>query len=176
MKFNFKILVRLTWEWSFFGFIILPGKLCLIINYNNDRKRLLRVFFVDWATLGRGKFDLRANAPCPAAISRRLAKEGILDMARGNVHFQQHAWGYFAFKPFLRCSDDGSLPLVEKICDSMWFRVANRLRVGKVRTAGCFSALPLLLIIKRVDFQKSPLSDIIWRGAKVDLSRLRRSR
>ena len=90
-------------------------------------------------------------------------------MARGNVHFQQHAWGYFAFKPFLRCSDDGSLPLVEKICNSMGFRVANRLRVGKVRTAGCFSALPLLRIMKRVDFQKSPLSDIIWRGAKVDM-------
>ena len=51
----------------------------------------------------------------------------------------------------------------------MGFRVANRLRVGKVRTAGCFSALPLLRIMKRVDFQKSPLSDIIWRGAKVDM-------
>ena len=34
-------------------------------------------------------------------------------MAQGNVHFQQHAWGYFAFKHFLRCSDDGSLPLVD---------------------------------------------------------------
>ena len=39
-------------------------------------------------------------------------KEGILDMAQGNVHFQQHAWGYYAFKHFVMCSDDGSLPLV----------------------------------------------------------------
>ena len=53
-------------------------------------------------------------------FSQRLEKEGILDpVARGNVHFQQHAWRYFAFKPLLRCSDDRSLPLVEKICDSI---------------------------------------------------------
>ena len=71
-------------------------------------------------------------------------------MARGNVHFQQHAWGYFVFKRLLRCSDDRSLPLVEKICDSMGFRAANRLRVDKVGPAGCFSVLPLLRIMKRV--------------------------
>ena len=35
-------------------------------------------------------------------------------MSRGNVHFQRHARGYFAFKRLLRCSDDKSLPLVEK--------------------------------------------------------------
>ena len=35
---------------------------------------------------------------------RSLEKEGILDMARGNVYFQQHAWGYFAFKHLLQCS------------------------------------------------------------------------
>ena len=40
-------------------------------------------FFVDWATIGRGKFDLGANAPCPGAVSHRLEKDGILDMARG---------------------------------------------------------------------------------------------
>ena len=34
-------------------------------------------------------------------------------MARGNVHFQQHAWGYFALTRLLRCSDDRSLPLVD---------------------------------------------------------------
>ena len=68
-----------------------------------------------------------------------------------NVHFQQrHAWGYFAFKHFLRSSDDGSLPLVEKICDLMGFRAANRLRVDKVQNASCFSVLPLLPIMKRV--------------------------
>ena len=71
-------------------------------------------------------------------------------MARGNVHFQQHESEYFAFKRLLRCSDDRSLPLVEKICDSMGFWAANRLRVDKVRTAGCFTVLPLLRIIKRV--------------------------
>ena len=73
-------------------------------------------------------------------------------MTQGNVHFQQrHAWGYFAFKHFLRSSDDdGSLPLVEKICDLMGFRAANHLRVDKVQTARCFSMLPLLPIMKRV--------------------------
>ena len=86
-------------------------------------------------------------------FSQRLEKEGILDpgiLARGNVHFQQHAWRYLALKRLLRFSDDRSLPLVEKICDSMGFRAANRLRVDKVRIPGCFSALPLLRIMKRV--------------------------
>ena len=32
----------------------------------------------------------------------------------------------------------------------MGFQAANRLRVDKVRTAGCFSVLPLLRIMKRV--------------------------
>ena len=45
-------------------------------------------------------------------------------MARGNVRFQRHARGYFAFKRLLRCRDDRGLPLVEKICDSMGFRAA----------------------------------------------------
>ena len=39
-------------------------------------------------------------------------------MARENAHFQQHVWGYFPFKRLLRCSDDRTLPLVQKIC---WF-------------------------------------------------------
>ena len=40
-------------------------------------------------TLGRGKFDLGPIAmPCAVAISQCLEKEGILDMARGNVYFQ----------------------------------------------------------------------------------------
>ena len=86
----------------------------------------------------------------PVAVSQSLEKEGILDMAQGNVHFQQHAWGYFALKHFLQCSDDGSLPLVEKIWDLMGFRAANRLRVDKVHTASCFPVLPLLPIMKRV--------------------------
>ena len=60
-------------------------------------------------------------------------------MARGNVHFQQQVWGYFAFKGLLQCSDGRSLPLVEKICDSMGFWAANHLQVNKVRTASCFS-------------------------------------
>ena len=69
-------------------------------------------------------------------------------------HFQQHAWGYFAFKRLLPCSDDESLPLVEKLCDSMGFRAANRLRADKVRTAGCFPVQPLLRIMKRVTGDK----------------------
>ena len=67
----------------------------------------------------------------------------------GIAHFQQHAWGYFTCKCLLWCSDDRSLPLVEKICDSMGFRATNHLQVDKVWTAGCFSVLPLLRIIKR---------------------------
>ena len=81
-------------------------------------------------------------------------------MTQGNVHFQQrHAWGYFAFKHFLRSSDDGSLPLVEKICDLMGFRAANRLRVDKVQTASCFSVLPLLPIMKRVTGKTTKLTN-----------------
>ena len=94
----------------------------------------MMLYVIDWTTLGRGKFD----APCPVAVSQCPEKEGILDMARGNVHFQQHAWGYFAFKRLLPCNDDRSLPLVEKICDSMGFRAANRLRVDKVRQPAVF--------------------------------------
>ena len=60
-------------------------------------------------------------------------------MARGNVHFQQQVGGYFAFKCLLQCSDGRSLPLVEKICDSMGFWAANHLQVNKVQTASCFS-------------------------------------
>ena len=84
--------------------------------------------WIDWTTRSRGKF----NAPCRVAVSQCPEKEGILDMARGNVHFQQHAWGYFAFKRLLWCSDDGSLPLLKKICDSMGFRAANPLRVDYI--------------------------------------------
>ena len=47
-------------------------------------------------------------------------------------------------------SDDGSLPLVKKICDSMVFLAANCFRVLKVPTPSCFSVLPLLPIMKRV--------------------------
>ena len=71
-------------------------------------------------------------------------------MARGNVHFWQLAWGYFVSKRLMRCSDDRSLPLVEKICDWMGFRAANCLRVDTVWTAGCFSVMPLARIMKRV--------------------------
>ena len=49
---------------------------------------------------------------------------------------------------------DGSLPLDEKLCDSMGFRASNRLRVDKVRTAGCFSVLPLLRIMNYSFYRK----------------------
>ena len=35
------------------------------------------VFFVDWATLGRGKFDLGANAPCPGAVFHSVWRKKI---------------------------------------------------------------------------------------------------
>ena len=54
------------------------------------------------------------------AVSQCPETEGILDMARGNVPVT-----CVAFKRLLRCSDDRSLPLVEKICDSMGFRAAR---------------------------------------------------
>ena len=68
-------------------------------------------------------------------------------MVPENAHYQQHGCGYFPFKSLLRCSDDSSLPLVEKIRNSMGFWATNRLRVDKVWTAGCFSVQPLLRII-----------------------------
>ena len=135
---------------------VLPVKIInppkeLSFSHENALKILkLNLNWFDWATLGPWTFDLEATAPCTAPASQGLEKEGILDMAQGNVHFQQHVWEYFPFKHLLRYSDDGSLPLVEKICDSMGFRAANRVWVDKVQTASCFSVLPLLPIVKRV--------------------------
>ena len=83
-------------------------------------------------------------------ISQSLEKEGILDMARGNAHFQQHAQGYIAFKRLLCCSDDRNLPLVEKVCDSMGFRDANRLRVVGPERQLLFCAASRLRIMKKV--------------------------
>ena len=59
----------------------------------------------------------------PPSVEGNLTSESAprVDTARGNDHFQQHAWRYFALKRLLKCSDDRSLPLVEKICDSMGF-------------------------------------------------------
>ena len=68
-------------------------------------------------------------------------------MARGNVHFQQHAWGYFSFKRFF-ASGRKNLQF-----DGFNFRSANRLRVDKVRPAGCFSVLPLLTKTKTYDLR-----------------------
>ena len=105
------------------------------------------LYVIDWTTLGRGKFD----APCPVAVSQCPEKESILDMARGNVHFQQHAWGYFAFKRLLPCNDDRSLPLVEKNdlrLDGFSGSKPPSSRQGQ--TAACFLVLPLLRIMKRV--------------------------
>ena len=98
----------------------------------------------------RNKRRARTNALRPLSKSQYLVKEGILDMARENAHFQQHEWRYFAFKHLLRYSDDRILPLVEKICEMMLFGAANRLRVDKVRTFSCFSVHPLLRIVKGV--------------------------
>ena len=102
--------------------------------------------WIDWTTRGRGKF----NAPCPVAASQCPEKEGILDMARGNVHFQQHAWGYFAFKRLLRCSDDRSLPLLKKNLRFDGFSGCKPLSSRRGQTACCFSMLPLLRTMKRV--------------------------
>ena len=121
-------------------------------NPNNDRKRLLRGYLCCLSHPRSREIWPRSQRPVSRCrFSQRLEKEGILDpVARGNVHFQQHAWRYFALKRSLRCSDDRSLLLVKKICDSMGFRVANRLRVDKVRIPGCFSVLHLLRIMKKV--------------------------
>ena len=58
--------------------------------------------------------------------------------------------GIFCFKHLLSCSDDKTLPLVEKICNSMGFQGTNSLPVNKVRTTGCVSVQPLLCIMKVV--------------------------
>ena len=92
----------------------------------------------------------RANALCPLSKSKRPAKEGILDMTRESAHLQQHAWGYFTFKRLMKCRDDRTLPLVEKICDSMGFRAANRLRVDKVRTCRLFFCAAFTLVLRVV--------------------------
>ena len=47
-------------------------------NFKIDKIRITTgnvrcgVFFVDWATLGWGKFDLGANAPCPGAVTHSV--------------------------------------------------------------------------------------------------------
>ena len=66
---------------------------------------------------------LIANAPCPVAVSQRLEKEGILDNWLEEMFLSSNTGGdrYFAFKRLLKCSDDRSLPVVEKICHSMGF-------------------------------------------------------
>ena len=56
----------------------------------------------------------------------------------------------FRFKHLLSCSDDKTLPKVEKICHSMGFQGTNCLRVNKVRTTGCIFVQRLLRIMKGV--------------------------
>ena len=89
-------------------------------------------------------------------------------MVPENAHYQQHRCGYFPFKSLLRCSDDRSLPLVKKICDSMGFCATNRLRVDKVWTAGCFSMQPLLRIISNNRLHRIKISSCFpcWMGCK----------
>ena len=89
-------------------------------------------------------------------------------MVPENAHYQQHGCGYFPFKSLLRCSDDSSLPLVEKIRNSMGFWATNRLRVDKVWTAGCFSVQPLLRIISNNRLHRIKISSCFpcWMGCK----------
>ena len=133
----------------------------------SNRKHLLWVFFVYRATLSEKKFHLRPT-PCPLSKSQCLEKECILDMVPENAHYQQHGCGYFPFKSLLRCSDDSSLPLVEKIRNSMGFWATNRLRVDKVWTAGCFSVQPLLRIISNNRLHRIKISSCFpcWMGCK----------
>ena len=63
------------------------------------------------------RYDFCCCAPCLVAVSQCPETEGILDMARRNVPAT-----CVAFKRLLWCSDDRSLPLVKKICNSMGFR------------------------------------------------------
>ena len=62
--------------------------------------------------LGRGKFD----------NFTAFAERGYCGHGARKCSFPATCVGiYFAFKDLLRCSDDRTLPLVEKICDSMGF-------------------------------------------------------
>jgi len=80
------------------------------------------------------------SEPTPRVQS--LEKEGIWTWLEEIFISSDMRGDIFLLNVFLRFSDDRSLPLVEKNCDSMASRAANRLRVDKVRTAGCFSVLP----------------------------------
>ena len=102
----------------------------VITTWSNRIQFRLQETFVDAGFVCR--LSRRTNALCPLSKSQSLGKEGILDMARENAPFQQHASAYFAFRRLLRWSNDRTLPLVEKICDLMGFG-----RVDKVRTANC---------------------------------------
>ena len=68
-----------------------------------------------------------------------------------SVHFQQHAWGYFAFKCLLRCSNDRSLPLLKKNLRFDGFSGCKLPSSRRGQTACCFSVLPFILrTMKRV--------------------------
>ena len=152
--------------------------------------RFLRVFVIDWATQGRQKFDL-GPTPCPLSKSQRLEKECSLDMARENAHFQQHALGYFAFNVScgvaminvclwsknraanrLRVSLRASSPSRARTREPLRTRASrvsifdDILQAGEVRTANCFSVLPLLHIselTKRDGRKKRTANTCMWK-------------
>ena len=68
---------------------------------------------------------------CPVSSCRITVSRERRHFGQGSrkCSFPATCVGTFAFKRSLPCNDDRSLPLVEKICDSMGFRAANRLQV-----------------------------------------------
>ena len=69
-------------------------------------------------------------------------------MALENACFQQHAWGYFTFKHLLGCSDDRTLPLVEKSAIQWVFGLKTAFNCRQGPEHSCFSVQPLLCIMK----------------------------
>ena len=117
-------------------------------NFKIDKIRITTgnvrcgVFFVDWATLGWGKFDHGANAPCPGAVTH-------------SVWWKEVFWTQWLEEMFISSNMRGDIWLLNVYCGAAMIEVcpwskksairsAIRLRVDKVRTAGCFSVLPLL--------------------------------
>ena len=72
----------------------------------------LRVAQFDWATLSRGKFDLRPT-PCPIAVITVSGERKYFGHGSRKCSFSAtHAWGYFSFKRLPWCSDNRSLPVI----------------------------------------------------------------
>ena len=68
------------------------------------------VFFVDWATLGRGKFDLGANAPCPGAFFHSVWRKKVF-------------WTQWLEEMFISSNMRGDISLLNVYCGAAMIEV-----------------------------------------------------